>query len=80
MLEKQIKHMELAEVQRQIMEQTLIDEQCNLLDKEARDALDEKEELLREQEWQRRWLDEKAEMAYKSKEAITKHQMLQLQL
>lgn len=54
MLEEQFKRMELAEVQRQIMEQTLVDEQCTLLDKEARDALDEKEELLREQERQRR--------------------------
>lgn len=80
MLEEQVKRMELAEVQRQIMEQTLVDEQCTLLDKEARDALDEKEELLREQERQRRRLEEKAEMAYKSKEAITRHQMLQRRL
>ncbi|ROL45664.1 hypothetical protein DPX16_17780 [Anabarilius grahami] len=75
-LEEQVKRMELAEVQRQIMEQTLVDEQCNLLDKEAKDALYEKEELLREQERERRRLEEKAEMAYKSKEAITRHQML----
>lgn len=67
MLEEQVKRMELAEVQWQIMEQTLIDEQCSLLDKEARDALNEKEELLREQERQRCLLDEKAEMAYKRK-------------
>ncbi|XP_073715795.1 uncharacterized protein [Misgurnus anguillicaudatus] len=72
--------MELAEVQRQIMEQTLVDEQCTLLDKEARKALNAKEDLLREQERQRRRLEEKAEMAYKSKEAITRHQMLQRRL
>ncbi|XP_055010357.1 serine/arginine repetitive matrix protein 1 [Boleophthalmus pectinirostris] len=64
MLEERMKRMELAEAQRQ----------------QAREALHEKEELLREQEQQRRRLEEKAEIAYKTKEAITRQQILQRRL
>ncbi|CAL1613039.1 unnamed protein product [Knipowitschia caucasica] len=42
-LEERMKRMELAEAQRQVMEQTLVDEQCLLLDRKARDALNEQE-------------------------------------
>uniref|UniRef100_A0A1A8AXD9 Uncharacterized protein n=1 Tax=Nothobranchius furzeri TaxID=105023 RepID=A0A1A8AXD9_NOTFU len=54
MLEERIKRMELAEVQRQIMEESLMDEQYQHLDQQARKALRRREELLREQEVQRR--------------------------
>ncbi|KAK7884792.1 hypothetical protein WMY93_027915 [Mugilogobius chulae] len=80
MLEEKVKRMELAEAQRQVMEQTIVDEQCTLLDQQARDALNEREELLREQERQRRRLEEKADLAYKAKEAITRQQLLQQRL
>ncbi|XP_070410955.1 uncharacterized protein [Nothobranchius furzeri] len=80
MLEERIKRMELAEVQRQIMEESLMDEQYQHLDQQAREALRRREELLREQEIQRRKLDEEAEIALKAKEAITRRLMLQRKL
>nr|XP_054592272.1 uncharacterized protein LOC129157132 [Nothobranchius furzeri] len=80
MLEERIKRMELAEVQRQITEENLMDEQYQHLDQQAREALRRREELLREQEIQRRKLDEEAEIALKAKEAITRRLMLQRKL
>lgn len=80
MVEEKIKRMELAEVQRQIMEESLLEEQYQCLDKQAQEALSKKEELLREQENQRRKLDEEAEMALKAKETITRQLMLQRKL
>ncbi|KAL4008256.1 hypothetical protein ACER0C_002108 [Sarotherodon galilaeus] len=63
MLEEKMKGMELAELQRQMMEESLAEEQCLILDAQAREALSKKEELYMQQERQRHQLDEEARTA-----------------
>ncbi|XP_026095552.1 uncharacterized protein LOC113067383 [Carassius auratus] len=71
-VEEKLKSMELAEMQRQMVEESKAEEQCEFLDQQARLALFEKEDLLREQQRRSRHLDEEARAAHKTKELITK--------
>ncbi|KAL1250707.1 hypothetical protein QQF64_018503 [Cirrhinus molitorella] len=71
-VEEKLKSMELAEMQRQMVEESKAEEQCEFLDQQARLALYEREDLLREQQRRSRQLDEEARAAHKTKELITK--------
>ncbi|XP_005167247.1 uncharacterized protein [Danio rerio] len=71
-VEEKLKSMELAEMQRQMVEESKAEEQCEFLDQQARLALYEREELLREQQRRSHQLDEEARAAHKTKELITK--------
>ncbi|XP_019218180.1 uncharacterized protein LOC109203254 [Oreochromis niloticus] len=80
MLEEKMKGMELAELQRQMMEESLAEEQCLILDAQAREALSKKEELYMQQERQRRQLDEEARTAHDTRESITRRLSMQRRL
>ncbi|XP_042073118.1 uncharacterized protein LOC121813428 [Haplochromis burtoni] len=80
MLEEKMKGMELAELQRQMMEESLAEEQCLILDAQAREALSKKEELYMQQERQRRQLDEEARTAHNTRESITRRLSMQRRL
>ncbi|KAL1255106.1 hypothetical protein QQF64_013167 [Cirrhinus molitorella] len=71
-VEEKLKSMELAEMQRQMVEESKAKEQCEFLDQQARLALYEREGLLREQQRRSRQLEEEARAAHKTKELITK--------
>ncbi|XP_022540035.2 uncharacterized protein LOC111195821 [Astyanax mexicanus] len=79
-LEERIKRLELTELKRQVEEQHIAEQQCQLLDDQARKALDQREELLREQERKSRQLDEEARAAHRSRECLTRQLALQRRL
>lgn len=68
-----MKGIELADLQRQMMEESLAEEQCLLLDAQAWKVLSKKEELYMYQERQRCQIDEEARTAHGTRESITKH-------
>lgn len=67
MLEERMKRLELAELQ--MVEESLAEDQYQLLDARTREGLCKREELLREQERQRHQIDNEARAAHTMRES-----------
>ncbi|KAG7500236.1 hypothetical protein JOB18_012395 [Solea senegalensis] len=80
MLEESVKHLELEEMKRQIVEDSNVEDEYQRLDSKARETLERKEEFLRDQERSRRQLDKEARVAHETRVALTKQIVMQRRL